>query len=370
MSLTACAGPPSAPTPAHSTTYAAQSSANALAPELGDPERDRLRALAENPDTDDAVTYVVGSAGDVVKVDLEPRRPNGDVEHGADRIRTLVAERLDAVQDTIRDVSARGHDDRPLDQLAAASRTGASTLVLLNSGVTTTDPLDLRVSGWDADPAAFAADLRARRLLPDLTGRDVVLGGLGRTAGRQPPLNLAEQAALHDRWTAICAATGARCRIDDALRPSAPPVSGVDTPVVASLPVTTAPGPGGDVWSVPAALLFRPNTCAPAERQAVARVLGPLADRLRTGGSRVTISGRTAPVGPGDGRDLARCRAEQAARILRGLGVPDGAIGDVRGDGSTADPPSASRDAQGRIDASKLAALRRVVFTVDSGETP
>ena len=53
-------------------------------------------------------------------VDLEPRRPNGRIERGAARIRELVDERLDALQDEIRAASARVRDDRPLDRLAAA----------------------------------------------------------------------------------------------------------------------------------------------------------------------------------------------------------------------------------------------------------
>jgi hypothetical protein len=86
--------------------------------------------------------------------------------------------------------------------------------------------------------------------------------------------------------------------------------------------------------------------------------------RLRTGRWTAAISGRTAPVGD-TGLPLSRCRAEVAADVLRAdLGVPASAIHGVRGDGSLADPPGAARDAAGRLDPDKLAALRRVVLTL------
>ncbi|MEQ3549086.1 hypothetical protein WIS52_01275 [Pseudonocardia nematodicida] len=360
--------------PANAVAIAVQSNAAALAPDLGDALRADLARRAADPETDDVVVHVVSGRDRVETVDLEPRRPNGHVERGTERIHALVDDRLAELDAAIHRAGTSGDVDDPLAALATAGRTGAGTVVLLSAGVTGTDPIDQRVYGWDRDPGALAADLRDRRLLPDLTGRDVVLGGLGRTTGDQPPLGLREQAALREQWTAICAATGAAaCTVDDGIRPPSPPESTVDTPPVPPLPVvTTAGGSGGGpvTWEVPAPLLFRPDSCALLDPAAATRLLTPLVEQLagQPDHRTVSVSGRAAPVGTGDGIALSRCRAEAAAGILRDAGVPDSAIGEVRGDGSALDPPEASQGPDGRPDPAKLAALRRVVFTLTSTE--
>ena len=339
---------------------------NALAPQESPAELDRLGALAADPDRDDVVVDVVAAGTpDVETVDLEPRRPNGQIEYGARRD-VLVGARLDALQAAIDRASQRVTDTDILDALALAGRTGASRIVVLSSGLTTTDPLDMRVIGWDRDPTELARDLQSRRLLPDLRGRTVVFSGLARTAGAQPALGLPEQTVLRNQWLAVCSATGAVCQVDDGIRPVRPPMSSLATPVVTVPAETTTSGPDGVTSvTVPAPLLFAPDRCDPLAPGTVMTVLAPVAALLRSGSWTVAVSGRTAPVGPGNGAALATCRADRAADVLRSaFGIPPQQITDVRGDGSRLDPPSASLDARGRLDPTKLAALRRVVFTL------
>ena len=107
-----------------------------------------------------------------------------------------------------------------------------------------------------------------------------------------------------------------------------------------------------------------------ADKASALTALEPVASRLRDGRATVAISGRTAPVGPGDGRELATCRAHAAADVLRSLNVPQLAITAVRGDGDLLDPPGAALDPRGRPDSARLAALRRVVFIISAKETP
>lgn len=112
-------------------------------------------------------------------------------------------------------------------------------------------------------------------------------------------------------------------------------------------------------------LLFRPGTCELiSDRTAVLAALQPVAAALRSGRSTVTVSGRAAPVGPGHGIELSRCRANAAAALLITAGVPATAIVGVQGDGDLLDPPSASHDTDGRLNPDALPALRRVVFTI------
>lgn len=333
------------------------------APVLGAADLARLRTLAADPDSDDVVVHVVSAGrGDVETVDLEPRRPNGDIERGP-RVDALVEERLVELDRAVGRAAAQSRDTDLLRALASAGRTGASTIVVLSSGLSTVDPLDLRIAGWDRDPADVAAELRDRRLLPDLTA-DVVFSGLGRTVAPQPPLGIREQAQLRDLWLAVCAATGARCHLDDSPRPAAPPVSPLAQPLVPVPAVSTSRGPDGtETVQVPARLLFGPDSCALVDPAGVAAVIGPLADRIRDGRFSVTISGRTAPVG-GPGIELSTCRARAAESLLYDHGVPADAVTEVRGDGSLLDPPGASRDAAGDLDPGTLSALRRVVFTL------
>jgi hypothetical protein len=82
------------------------------------------------------------------------------------------------------------------------------------------------------------------------------------------------------------------------------------------------------------------------------------------------VSGRTAPVGPGDGVDLAACRARAIADLLVADGVPRSALTRVAGDGSLADPPAASRDAAGRPDPRTYPGLRRVVLDLTPTARP
>jgi OOP family OmpA-OmpF porin len=339
--------------------------AGELAPALAEPDLERLRALALDPDSDGAVAFVAAAGrSDVDVVDLEPRRPNGDVERGP-RTAELVEGRLAELRQVIRRAAEQSTSTDLLRALDLAARSGARLIIVLSAGLSVTDPLDLRTIGWDQDPTSTAQGLAARRLLPDLTGRLVVFSGLSRVAGPQPVLGLAEQARLRDIWLAVCAAAHATCAVDDIVRPAEPAVSGLVVPTVDVPAVSSTAGPGGqESITVPAALLFGPDSCEIPDRSAARALLEPVAARLRSGAWVVSVSGRTAPAG-GTGVPLAECRAHAAADMLRtDLGVPSAAIADVRGDGSLLDPPVAALDEEGRLDPTRLAALRRVVFTL------
>jgi len=333
---------------------------NEAAPALSADELAWLHDVAANPDDDGASALVVAAGrpgADVV--DLEPRRPNGEIERGS-AIERLVDGRLDALRDAILATAADTRDVDLLRVIDDAARSGTARILVLSAGLSVVDPLDLRVAGWDRDPGELARELAGAGRLPDLTGRTVVFTGLGRTAGRQPALGPYEQARLRAIWLALCTAAGGRCSVDDGVRDFGRPVSSLDPPVVAvPAPVTT-----GDTVSVPTSVLFGPDSCALVDRAAALDVLAPIGARLRTGAITVAISGRTAPVGPGDGLELSACRARAAAALLHDLDVPDRAVTSARGDGDLLDPPAASRDARGVLDRDKLAALRRVVFTL------
>lgn len=132
-------------------------------------------------------------------------------------------------------------------------------------------------------------------------------------------------------------------------------MSGPIVPV--SPPVVSRRGPADErIVEVPATLLFGPQSCAVPDPAAAAAALQPVLNLLGPG-AVVHVSGRSAPVGPGDGVELSTCRAQRAVELLLAAGAPPAAIGMVRGDGDLLDPP-------GPADPQRLVGLRRVVFTV------
>ncbi|MFC5061543.1 hypothetical protein [Actinomycetospora atypica] len=340
--------------------------AEELAPTLSPDDARQLAAVAAGTSAT-ARAYVVTAGGPAVQVDLAPRRPNGDVEHGPRRD-ALTAERIAAVQDAVDHAAVTGGEPSLLSALGDASRTDAATVVVLSAGLAPGDGWDMRVAGWDVPPTTIAADLAVRGLLPDLRGRDVVLSGLGRTTGLQPDLGVREQTALRADWLAVCAATGARCAVDDGVRPTRPPLAKRPGPVVAVPQVTSVAGPSSTEISLPSNLLFAPDSCTLLDPAGATVLLRGAAGRLRSAADTATISGRTAPAGPGDGVELATCRAAAVAGLLRSSGVPDTAITAVRGDGTRADPPAASRTPDGVLDPARFPALRRVVLTLTPKE--
>ncbi|MEJ2862428.1 hypothetical protein [Actinomycetospora flava] len=320
---------------------------------------------------DDAapVHVVTADPATTETVDLTPRRPNGQVELGARRD-ALIADRIAQLARVVDAHVRAGGEPDLLGALGTATRTDASVILVLADGLAPGRGWDFRVSGWDVYPPDLGDRLRATGALPDARGRTIVLSGLGRTAGDQPLLGVREQQRLRELWLGVCAATGARCTVDDGVRPARPPLSPVPGPVVDVPRIATVPGPGGTTEiTIPTSVLFGPDSCLFIDPAAATAAVADVAARLRSGGETVTVSGRTAPVGD-DGISLARCRAQQIADLLLAAGVDPDLVLDVRADGSRADPPDAARDASGRLDPARLPALRRVVLTLTPREMP
>lgn len=135
-----------------------------------------------------ATAYVVTpGASQPETLPLTPYLPNGQVDYGPTRNRVLDAN-ISAVQNAVENEAAQGQFDL-LATLAAMVRAAPApaTLIMISSGLSTSGGLDLRQVGWDASPSWLAAQLKARGLLPDLSGYQVVFSGLGNTACSPAP---------------------------------------------------------------------------------------------------------------------------------------------------------------------------------------
>jgi len=314
----------------------------------------------------EATAYVVApGSGQPHAMTLTPRRPDGQVDFGPSRGKTLDAD-VAAVQRAVEQEAAPGPFDL-LTAMAEASRAVSppATLILISSGLSTAGGLDMRQVGWDASPRSVAAQLKARGLLPSLADYRVIFSGLADVAGRQPALPLPQRTTLTDYWLAICQASGASsCTADEMTRPDPPSHSAIRVPVVPVPVVASVRGPGGTITtSLPDALLFQFDsaTLIPAADS----VLAPIADQARRQHLRVAITGHASPDGGTGAYNIALSvrRADAVRDRLIALGLPAGQITQVTGVGTADEPPNACLT-RGHLDEAICAQLRRVVVVL------
>jgi outer membrane protein OmpA-like peptidoglycan-associated protein len=250
--------------------------------------------------------------------------------------------------------------DRATRSISAAS--GAHTIVVVDSGLSTVAPLDFTQPGLlDADPTELADSLKAAGELPDLAGVDVVLQGLGDTAAPQERIGRAQRDNLVAIWQAIVEAAGAgSAQVDDA------PLSG---PSIVGLPGVTPVPPGtGVVCTADTVVLaggdvaFRPDSATFVDPTAAAETVRPIAEQMVDGQLTATITGTTARVGDAAGqKELSRQRARSVADLLTSLGVPAGSM-TVVGLGSDFPGYVVDHDANGDLIPAAAAANRKVTI--------
>ena len=321
----------------------------------------RSAGLGKTP----ATAYVVApGASQPDTISLTPHLPNGQVDYGPTRNSTMNAN-ISAVQRAVERQAAHDPFDL-LATLAAAIKAAPApaTLIVVSSGLSTSGGFDLRQVGWDASPASVAARLKARGLLPDLTGYQVLFSGLGDTAGRQRPLALPQQTTLARYWEAICRASGAAsCSMDETDRPEPPSHSTIPVPPVPVPVVTSVTGPRHSTITLPDTLLFPfgSSTLVPSADT----ILQPIAQRARSQHQLVSITGYASPDGGSHAYNLTLSarRANAVRDRLLALGLPARQAGQVTGAGTA----GKSRDAcliHGQLDEAACAQLRKVVIVL------
>jgi outer membrane protein OmpA-like peptidoglycan-associated protein len=321
----------------------------------------RSAGLGKTP----ATAYVVApGATQPDTIPLTPHLPNGQVDYGPTRNPAMNAN-ISAVQRAVEREAAQG----PFDLLATLAATikaapAPATLIVISSGLSTSGGFDLRQVGWDASPSSVAAQLKARGLLPDLAGYQVLFSGLGDTADRQRPLPLPQQTTLARYWEAICQASGAAsCSMDNTGRPEPPSHSTIPVPLVPVPVVTSVTGPRHNTITLPDTLLFPygSSTLVPSADA----ILRPIAQRARSQHQLVSITGYASPDGGSHAYNLALSarRANAVRDRLLALGLPAGQAGQVAGAGTA----GKSRDAcliHGQLDEATCAQLRKVVIVL------
>jgi OmpA-OmpF porin, OOP family len=218
-----------------------------------------------------------------------------------------------------------------------AGRPAAGTVVLADSGLSTTGVLDFSQQGvLDASADELVSFLRTTNALPDLHGLTVMLVGIGEVARPQQELGPRKK-HLVELWTKIAEASGAACvasievtRSDDPLTGDVKPVKLVPIPP----PAVYEPHKpfvlpdAGEVGFQEGKAEFR-------DIEAARRVLQPIAAQLKVEPTyHLQLTGTTARWGPRDDQlRLAKERAETVKRELVELGAAPSQI-ETRGVGS------------------------------------
>ncbi|MBI3217570.1 MAG: OmpA family protein [Mycobacterium sp.] len=335
--LTGCAASSSP-----SVTIVVTASAAEPAPSLDKPIAQALtnRALATLSPGGGAVDIVVAGRPDVVTVDLTPTRKTTagtEVETKPETAQRLVASHLDELTATLASITPGIGE---LDLLTVYDRglrhtENGGTVIVQSSGVQTRSPLDLNALGWSFDPQVVVADLKAKNLIPDATGKRVAMYGIGVALGSQPPLARPQRQLLQQLWREICMAGGAAsCEVADTDTSMTLPVSTLPVSIVA-VPALGTPQSActASALSIPDTVLFAADS--PALRPGADDVLARLATELSTcpTGAQVHIIGHTADVDPHhvDGQDLSDQRAFVCRDRLIAHGVPPSLFTEVRG---------------------------------------
>lgn len=302
--------------------------------------------------------------GDRRSVVLTPRRADGSLEHGLSRP-ALIDRNVASAVDAIAATTARKGGLDLLGGIADAVRgLPAGTLVVTSGGLSTDGAFDLRQVGWQADPAAIAAQLAAAHQLPHLDGWRVLFAGLGSVAGAQPPLPAPARDRLAAYWQAICRAAGAvACDVDQSRTPAEPSRATAATPVVPVPGVTSVTGPRGEVTTTvsDAALGFAGDSAVLSE--SARDLLRSLAGSITAGRSDAPVSVRGfAADPPGSTEAGRRALAERRARAVAGALTEAGVTQRVDASG-TGTQPGVTAMTGGRFDEAAAARMRRVEIT-------
>jgi OOP family OmpA-OmpF porin len=247
--------------------------------------------------------------------------------------------------------------------LAAASAGPGGTVVLIDSGVQTVAPLDFHVQGLlDADPDAVVKELSSKGYLPDLSGRTVVLAGIGYTAAPQAPLDDRRRANLVRIWQKIVSAAGATTQTVTSPNTAAalaglPPVSPVDVPPTDVIRIGCNTE---SILSNDGAVGFQADSTTFVDTGLARQALGGFAAFLKQNrGAQANLVGTIAHYGTDDGDGgLSRSRAQRVRDVLVELGADGGRVA-AHGAGwgpfpTKTGPPSPTDDPRNR----------RVVLTI------
>ena len=197
----------------------------------------------------------------------------------------------------------------------------------MDSMLSTASLLDFSAGGLiEQSPEEIVSQLEQRHAIPDLSGIEVRVMGLGQTAGDQPELTAGYRHKLQEIWTAILNASGClSLEIDPTplggTAPEGLPAVSIVPVVAHALSFSDDTGLSSVIRFDETAIKFNGDSADPSDLAQAQEILAPIAAILRdTPGTQIVLAGMTASVG-GDGVALSLARAEAVKGILVQAGV-------------------------------------------------
>lgn len=307
------------------------------------------RMGSPRPELPDEVLGLLGVASErgqkvqVIRLDGQPSvalTAVADVEAKNDAVREKrIAAAVKRVTSAIGSLKPKAPEADVLGALAEAARVtpAGGTVAVVDSGIATTGAVSFRDEGmFGAEPAEVANFLATQQLLPQLSGKAVLLVGFGGAAAPQTVLDDNLRGRVNTLWRTLAEKSGAAC-VGELSVPSRRDAVSTKVPVT---PVALPAPPkfescGTTVLPDSDSVGFVPNTAELRDPAAAGRTLQQLAGQLVGHTQRVTLIGNTASVGPPAGNvALSQQRAEAVKQVLARLGVQANRI-TTRGDGNT-----------------------------------
>ncbi|MFE3941176.1 OmpA family protein [Streptomyces sp. NPDC059118] len=249
------------------------------------------------------------------------------------------------------------------DQLAP--RGGRHRIVLATDGLTNTGCADLRSAGFDGRAEIKATVDRCRKAgeLPDLTGTEVNLVGIGRAARGEAPSS-PQTSWLITFWTQLCEATGASsCEVTTTAHVrevGKNTEAGRTEPEVTFPSVSERPADRVTTITLPGSVLFATDRAELS--QSAQSTLDDAARRIKElDPVSVAVSGHTDSRGSARrGRQLSLARAQAVRAALAERGITE-----VSARGYSNDRPSCTPEYRGGVpDYAAMACNRRVEIAV------
>lgn len=263
-------------------------------------------------------------------------------------------------------------------QLAVAG-TGQRHVVVATDGLANTGCANLLESPVGGDTAPTVDQCRSGGQLPDLTGAQVTMLGIGHPAGDQPIPGTAQLGWVTSLWKALCGAATADPRTCDIHSVVDAPAGGagatrapertpgVEDPGVTFPQVEERRASGTMVVALPDRMLFATNS---TELLGIAdEALAEVRRRVReTSGKVIQVVGHTDSRGTDAHNDLLSLgRAQRVTDALRASGIP---VGEVVGQGRGHPDPACGpeRRPDGSADLTAMSCNRRVEIVISLGE--
>lgn len=306
------------------------------------------------------VTIVVADGEPYVAADYNVKKPKANVDKSKRKM--LAEEKTATIVKKIFSCTAKTPELDTLSALAlAADKLNASDcsvkkIILADSGLSTTGLLNFASSQQliEENPESIVEQLVDRKSLPNLSGVNVEVIGLGQTSGDQTSLTPSLKAQLTEIWQAILSSSGATVTINTTplkaateSEQSLPAVSTItvikdsltftvpsyieETSVEETMPTEETPVTPAETTVTPVidevvrfdetSIKFKSNTAELADKDKAAAALKPIGKILKDKPDlTVYLAGMTASTG-GDGKHLSLERAEAVKSLLLDMGA-------------------------------------------------